>query len=56
MCLQILSKERELDALRTRNKQLEAQIRDAAEKHKKEEADLEVTDRMCICSLWLFTQ
>ncbi|XP_076612890.1 notochord granular surface [Chaetodon auriga] len=37
----ILSKERELDALKTRNEYLEAQIRDAVEKHKKKEKDLQ---------------
>ncbi|XP_041815168.1 notochord granular surface [Chelmon rostratus] len=37
----ILSKKRELDALKTRNEYLEAQIRDAVEKHKKEEEDLQ---------------
>ncbi|KAE8286961.1 Desmin [Larimichthys crocea] len=37
----ILSKERELDALKTRNEYLEAQIRDGVEKYKKKEADLQ---------------
>ncbi|XP_068198398.1 notochord granular surface [Antennarius striatus] len=37
----ILSKERELDALKTRNEYLEAQIREAVEKYKKKEEDLE---------------
>nr|XP_046229200.1 notochord granular surface isoform X2 [Scatophagus argus] len=37
----ILSKERELDALKTRNEYLEAQIRDAVEKYKKKEEDLQ---------------
>ncbi|XP_018551542.1 LOW QUALITY PROTEIN: notochord granular surface [Lates calcarifer] len=38
----ILNKERELEALRTRNEYLEAQIRDATEKYKKQEEDLQV--------------
>ncbi|XP_073349632.1 notochord granular surface [Pagrus major] len=37
----ILDKERELDAVKTRNEYLEAQIRDAVEKHKKKEEDLQ---------------
>ncbi|KAM7395570.1 hypothetical protein PAMA_007034 [Pampus argenteus] len=37
----ILNKERELDALKTRNEYLEAQIRDVVEKYKKEEEDLQ---------------
>ncbi|KAM7368045.1 hypothetical protein PAMP_014298 [Pampus punctatissimus] len=37
----ILNKERELDALKTRNEYLEAQIRDLVEKYKKEEEDLQ---------------
>ncbi|XP_038582312.1 notochord granular surface isoform X2 [Micropterus salmoides] len=37
----ILNKERELDALKTRNEHLEAQIRDAVEKYKKKEEDLQ---------------
>ncbi|XP_045916392.1 notochord granular surface isoform X2 [Micropterus dolomieu] len=37
----ILNKERELDALKTRNENLEAQIRDAVEKYKKKEEDLQ---------------
>ncbi|XP_028461564.1 notochord granular surface isoform X1 [Perca flavescens] len=37
----LLNKERELEAMKTRNEYLEAQIRDAAEKYKKEEEDLE---------------
>ncbi|KAI3363768.1 hypothetical protein L3Q82_001387 [Scortum barcoo] len=37
----ILNKERELDALKTRNEYLEAQIRDAVEKYKKKEEDLQ---------------
>lgn len=39
---QILGKERELDSLKKRNEYLEAQIRDAVEKYKKEEEDLQV--------------
>lgn len=39
---QILGKERELDSLKKRNEYLEAQIRDAVEKCKKEEEDLRV--------------
>ncbi len=49
MCVQILNKERELDALKTRNEYLEAQIRDAVEKYKKKEEDLQVTDMICHC-------
>ncbi|XP_074471738.1 notochord granular surface [Sebastes fasciatus] len=37
----LLSKERELESLKTRNEYLEAQIRDAVEKYKKEEEDLQ---------------
>ncbi|XP_040921143.1 notochord granular surface [Toxotes jaculatrix] len=37
----ILNKERELEALKTRNEYLEAQIREVAEKYKKEEEDLQ---------------
>ncbi|XP_070782362.1 notochord granular surface [Enoplosus armatus] len=37
----ILNKERELDTMKTRNEYLEAQIRDAAEKYKKKEEDLQ---------------
>ncbi|XP_035534087.1 notochord granular surface [Morone saxatilis] len=37
----ILSKQRELDAAQTRNEYLEAQIRDAVEKYKKKEEDLQ---------------
>ncbi|XP_047429116.1 notochord granular surface isoform X2 [Mugil cephalus] len=37
----ILNKERELDTLKTRNEYLEAQIRDLAEKYKKEEEDMQ---------------
>ncbi|KAL7388061.1 hypothetical protein ABVT39_006523 [Epinephelus coioides] len=37
----LLSKERELEALKTRNEFLEAQIRDLAEKYKKKEEDLQ---------------
>ncbi|XP_056871978.1 notochord granular surface isoform X1 [Takifugu flavidus] len=37
----ILGKERELDSLKKRNEYLEAQIRDAVEKRKKEEEDLQ---------------
>uniref|UniRef100_A0A8C9ZXP9 Notochord granular surface n=1 Tax=Sander lucioperca TaxID=283035 RepID=A0A8C9ZXP9_SANLU len=37
----LLNKERELEAMKTRNEYLEAQIRDAAGKYKKEEEDLE---------------
>ncbi|XP_019116983.2 notochord granular surface isoform X2 [Larimichthys crocea] len=37
----ILSKERELDAQKTRNEYLEAQIRDGVEKYKKKEEDLQ---------------
>lgn len=60
VCVKILNKERELDALKTRNEHLEAQIRDAVEKYKKKEEDLQVTGMMCHCiylySLRLFTQ
>lgn len=41
-CSQILNKERDLDALKAKNEYLEAQIRDAAEKHKIKEQDLQV--------------
>ncbi|XP_026174809.1 notochord granular surface [Mastacembelus armatus] len=37
----VLNKQRELEALKTRNEYLEAQIRDAAEKYKKEEENLQ---------------
>nr|XP_019947553.1 PREDICTED: glial fibrillary acidic protein-like isoform X1 [Paralichthys olivaceus] len=37
----LLNKERELEAMRTRNEYLEAQIRDAAARYKKEEEDLQ---------------
>ncbi|XP_029903713.1 notochord granular surface [Myripristis murdjan] len=37
----ILNKERDLEALKTKNEFLEAQIRDAAERYKKAEADLQ---------------
>ncbi|CAB1424507.1 unnamed protein product [Pleuronectes platessa] len=37
----LLNKERELEAMKTRNEYLDAQIRDAAAKYKKEEEDLE---------------
>ena len=47
--MQILNKERELDAVKTRNEYLLAQIRDTVEKHKKEEEDLQVTV-ICYCS------
>lgn len=40
--LQIQSKERDLDVLRTRNDALEAQIREMQEKYKKELEDLQV--------------
>lgn len=39
---QILGKQRELDSLKKRNEYLEAQIRDAVEKCKEEEEDLQV--------------
>ena len=41
-----------MEAMKTRNEYLEAQIRDAAEKYKKEE-DLEVIDRMYHCRIHL---
>lgn len=43
MC-QILSKEWELGSLKTRNEYLEAQIKEAVEKGKKEEEELQVTE------------
>lgn len=43
--LKILSRERDLESLRARNEDLEAHIRDAKEKQKKLEKELEVTDR-----------
>lgn len=43
VCVQILNKQRDLEALKTKNEFLEAQIRDAAERYKKAEADLQVS-------------
>lgn len=43
--LKILSRERDLESLRGRNEDLEANIRDAKEKQNKLEKELEVTDR-----------
>lgn len=44
MCLQIQNKQRELDILNTRNEALQAQIREAQERHRKEEEDLHVRE------------
>lgn len=41
--LKILNKERGLEALKTKNEALEAQIREAQEKYKKELEDLQVS-------------
>lgn len=41
--MKILNKERGLEALKTKNEALEAQIREAQEKYKKELEDLQVS-------------
>lgn len=45
--LQIQSKERDLDSLRTRNEALEAQIRETQDKYKKELEELQVNVDSC---------
>lgn len=53
MCVQILDKERELDAVKTRNEYLVNQIRDTVEKHKMEEEDLQVADGCAIAVIYI---
>lgn len=56
MCVQILDKERELDAVKTRNEYLVNRIRETVEKHKMEEEDLQVADGPAIAVIHIHTR
>lgn len=49
MCFQIQNKQRELDALKNRNEALLLQMKEAQERYKKEEEELQVKPRPLQC-------